>query len=105
MAGSVVRPAPSADAPGAQRALRGEVTIPDGVRVILLGDTWSQHILATKRHPDLAPHLDSVLATVESPDHREPDDRPQRERFYKQDVGPGRWLMVIVDFEESRRGS
>lgn len=73
---------------------------PDGVRVLLFEKTWSRHILSPMRHPELAPHLDGVLATVASPDHREPDDRPYRERFFKQDVGPSRWLMVVVDFEE-----
>jgi hypothetical protein len=49
---------------------------------------------------ELAPHLDAILATVPTPDHREPDQRHARERFYKQSVGPSRWLMVVVSFEE-----
>jgi uncharacterized protein YuzE len=48
----------------------------------------------------MAPHLDAVLAAMAMPDHREPDERPHRARFYKRDAGPCRWLMVVVDFEE-----
>ena len=49
-------------------------------------------------HAEMAPHLDAVLATIGAPDHREPDDRPGRERLFKQEVGPSRWLMVVADF-------
>jgi hypothetical protein len=82
------------------RPIRAETATPDGVRVVLFEDTWSQHILARGGHPELAPHLDAILASVAAPDHRESDDRARRERFFKENVGPSRWLMVIVDFEQ-----
>jgi hypothetical protein len=44
-------------------------------------------------------HLDAILATVARPDAREDDPRPGRERFYRQDLDPGRWLRVVVDFK------
>jgi hypothetical protein len=53
-----------------------------------------------QRAPELEPHVDAVLATIASPDHREPDTRRHRERFFKENVGPSRWLMVVVDFEQ-----
>ena len=29
------------------------------------------------------------------------DVAPRRERFYRRDLEPGRWLRVVVDFNES----
>ena len=68
--------------------------------MVLFEDTWSAHIIASDQHPELASHLDAVLGAVASPDHREPDPQPGRERFFREDVGPSRWLMVIVDFDQ-----
>jgi hypothetical protein len=43
-------------------------------------------------------HVDAILATIARPDIREDDPRPGRERFYRQDLDPQRWLRVVVDF-------
>lgn len=51
-------------------------------------------------HAEMAPHLDAVLTAIAEPDHRESDDHPHRERFYKRDAGPSQWLMVVVGFEK-----
>jgi hypothetical protein len=77
----------------------GERITPDGERVVLFEDTWSEHILAHTGHPELALHLEAVLAAISAPDLREPDERAHRERFFKANVGPSEWLMVVVDFE------
>jgi len=83
------------------RPIVGEATTPDGIRVVIFVDTWRDHILDPHAgHAELAPHLDAVLAAIAAPDHREPDERPHRERFFKRDAGPSRWLMVVVDFEQ-----
>lgn len=69
------------------------------VVVVLFADTWRDHILAPGRgHGEMAPHLEAVMSAIAAPDHREPDERAVREGFYKRDVGPSRWLMVVVDF-------
>lgn len=81
------------------RGVLAETATPEGVRVVLFADTWRDHIVAG--HGELAPHLDAALSTVAAPDHREPDDRPARERFFKRDVGPSRWLMVVIDFSDT----
>jgi hypothetical protein len=82
-----------------ERPILAEATTPEGVRVVVFKDTWRDHIVDPEAgHLEMAPHLDAVLATVAAPDHREPDERPRRERLFKQDVGPSRWLMVVVDF-------
>lgn len=83
------------------RTILAETTTLDGLRVVLYEDTWRDHVLDEQSgHVELAPHLDAVLATVSTPDHREPDQRHARERFYRRGAGPSRWLMVVVSFEE-----
>jgi hypothetical protein len=84
-----------------ERPILGKTTTPDGTRVVLFADTWHEHILDPREgHGELAGHLDTVLAAVLTPDHREPDPFERRERFYKRGVGPSRWLMVVVSFEQ-----
>ena len=83
------------------RRLLAEATTPDGVRVALYEDTWRLHILDPGQgHGELAAHIDAVLGTIAAPDHRELDLRDGRERFYRRDVGPSLWLMVVVSFEQ-----
>jgi hypothetical protein len=82
------------------RTILDETTTPDGVHVVLFEDTWLLHILDPHNgHPELGPYLPAVLSTILEPDHREPDPRPSRERFFKQHAGPSQWLIVVVDFE------
>jgi hypothetical protein len=86
----------------ADRPILAEVRSADGKRVVLFEDTWLRHVLnPAGGHVELEPHLTAVLDTVGSPDHREPDDWPNRERFFKRDVGPSAWLMVVVDYEKT----
>ncbi len=83
------------------RSVLVEATTPDGVRVVLFEDTWRDHILDPEAgHAELAPYLDARLAAIARLTIREQDERPGRERFYKQDVGPSHWLMVVVSFEQ-----
>jgi hypothetical protein len=80
-----------------ERAILAETRTPEGTRVVLFEDTWLRHILLPQQgHPELEPHLTAVLAVLPNPDHRELDPRPSRERFFKQGVGPSKWLMVVV---------
>jgi len=83
------------------RPILAETTTPDGVRVVLFEDTWLLHILDPHGgHDELEPHLKAVMDALASPDHREPDGWPHRERFFKRNVGPSSWLMVVVDYEQ-----
>jgi hypothetical protein len=71
------------------------------MRVVLFKDTWLWHVLDPQRgHAELRAYLEAVLEAVASPDHQEPDVQPHRERFFKRDIGPSRWLMVVVDSEQ-----
>lgn len=74
-----------------------EVADPDGRRVVLDDISW-EHILFG--HPAMNTAQAAILATVERPDHREPDPVAGRERFYSRDAGPGNWLRVVVDFSQ-----
>jgi hypothetical protein len=46
-------------------------------------------------------HEQAILETVSRPDVHEDDQAPERERFYRRDLDPRRWLRVVVDFSES----
>jgi hypothetical protein len=45
-------------------------------------------------------HVEAILAAVHRPDVRSDDPRAHRERFYRRDLSPGRWLRVVVDFSQ-----
>jgi hypothetical protein len=70
----------------------------DGREVVLLARIWEQKI--TLDHPELAGHLEAVMETVAHPDHVEADGLPARTRFYRRDVGPSRWLLAVVSYEQ-----
>jgi hypothetical protein len=46
-------------------------------------------------------HTRAILDAVNRPDFHEEDPAPGRERFYRGALDPGRWLRVVVDFNES----
>jgi hypothetical protein len=46
-------------------------------------------------------YLQAILEVVNRPDVREDDPAPGRERFYRCDLDPRRWLRVVVDCSES----
>lgn len=82
----------------ADEAILATVADPDGLRVVLLDRVWEQKI--TRDHPELAGHLEAVLEAVAHPDHIEADALPARRRFYRREVGPSRWLLVVVSYEQ-----
>jgi hypothetical protein len=76
----------------------GKVIDPDGREVVPLARIWQDKI--GRDHPELVNHLDAVMATVAKPDHIEADALPDRTRFYRRGVGPSRWLMTVVSYEQ-----
>ena len=79
---------------------RGQtITDPDGRLVELPARVWRSKIL--RDHPELVGWHAEVLATVQAPDHIEPDPLPQRRRFYRRGLGPSRWLLVVVTYEQN----
>ena len=75
-----------------------EIADPDGRPIVLLSRIWEHKI--ERDHPELRDHLEDVVATVSAPDHAEPDPRADRRRYYRHGVGPSRWLLVVVSFEQ-----
>jgi hypothetical protein len=82
----------------ADEHLLAELADPDGRVVVLPERIWEDKII--KDHPELREHLELVLGTVTKPDHAEPDPRARRRRYYRRGVGPSRWLLVVVSFEQ-----
>ena len=74
--------------------LIAQTTNPDGRIVGIDADIWN-HVL--HRHPEMEPFLTDVMTAVAVPEHREPDPRPGRERYFSRG-GPRRWLRVVTEF-------
>jgi hypothetical protein len=72
-----------------------------GRRVRLEHERWA-HIVHTR--PILAVLIDNVLEAVEHPDHHIVDARPGEDWYYLADVGPSRWLKVVVAFHGESSG-
>jgi hypothetical protein len=72
-----------------------EATDPDG-RPVILDKRTIRHLQS--RRPQMVGYAAALLDTVSRPDLREHDPVPGRERFYRRDLDPSRWLRVVVDF-------
>lgn len=75
-----------------------QTTDPDG-RLVVLDERTEGHLI--RRRPQMLEHIPAILTTVNRPDVREDDPVPGRERFYRRDLDPRRWLRVVVDFHET----
>jgi len=71
---------------------------PAGRTVVLFVRIWNTKLVPAR--PELEPFRDDVLTTVASPDHQAPDPRGDRLRYYRRHVGPSRWLVVVVSYEQ-----
>jgi hypothetical protein len=89
-----IRPAsaPIASTPVDPERVISAVTNPEGRRVRLDDVTWNKIMV---EHVEMADKLDAIMATIEMPDHREPDPRPGNERFFRRG-GPQRWIRVVT---------
>lgn len=77
--------------------VRARVVEPEGRPVVLTERAWT-HIRSA--HPELAPYERTVLETIMHPVERGLDERPGRERYVRRDVGPSRFLTVVVEFAD-----
>jgi hypothetical protein len=84
-----------------EETVLGETSDPDGRRVQLTAERW-RHILRPDGHPELAGLEADVLRAVEAPDQRRPSPRSNEEWYFLRDVGPSRWLQVVVVYEGDR---
>jgi hypothetical protein len=77
-----------------------ETIDPDGIRVVLTDIVWSGKIV--RDHQEIKAYRAEILGTVSAPDHVVPDpDFEERKRYYAQEVGPSRWLLVVVSYEQT----
>lgn len=83
---------------GNDEGLLGEVSDPGGSPVVLLARIWEEKIVVD--HPETRDLLDQVLEAISTPDHVEVDPQANRRRYYRRGVGPSKWLMVVVSFEQ-----
>jgi hypothetical protein len=75
-------------------------TDPDGRDVVF--DVGSHLHLARRQRDTLLDQVDEILQAIETPEFRENDPMPGRERFYRRfDIDAARWLRVVVDFNDA----
>ena len=82
-------------------ALVATVQDPDGVAVKLTAERWD-HIIEPSGHRELAPPQSEVLRAVSHPDERPAAREPDERWYYLADVGPSRWLKVVIRLGEER---
>jgi len=80
------------------RTVRRKVIDPDGNTVTLSEEAW-QHIL--EEHREMAKFEEKLASTLTHPMDRNPDVRPGRERYLAENVGPSRYLTVIVEYADN----
>jgi hypothetical protein len=77
-----------------------ETTDPAGRRVVLDAALWREKIV--RDHPEIDAHNKDALRAVSTPDHVAPDPNFEaRKRYYARGVGPSRWLLVVVSYEQT----
>ncbi len=77
-----------------------ETTDPAGARVVLDDTLWREKI--ARDHPEINSHRKDALRAVSTPDHVAPDPSfDARTRYYARGVGPSRWLLVVVSYEQT----
>lgn len=77
-----------------------ETIDPDGILVVLTDAVWSGKIV--RDHQEIEAYRAEILDTVSAPDHVTSDpDFEERKRYYARDVGPSRWLLVVVSYEQT----
>jgi len=70
---------------------------PEG-RTVLLAKDQCDHVL--EQHVEMSGHLAETLRAIGTPDHREPDPRAGRERYFARG-GPLRWIRVVTELHGS----
>jgi hypothetical protein len=77
----------------AQRNVIAEARNPEGHLVQLDEAAWD-HVV--EQHAEMKSYLADTMTSIKAPDHREPDDRVGRERYFRRG-GPLRWIRVVTE--------
>lgn len=80
-----------------QRNVIAEVPNPEGHPVQLDEAAWG-HVL--EQHAEMSAYLEETMTAVRTPDHREPDARVGRERYFRRG-GPLRWIRVVTELADA----
>lgn len=84
--------------PVADEPSTSETTDPGGTRVILKDEIWREKIV--RDNPEIAEHRTEVLRAVSAPDHVVADPIFAQRKNVR-GVGPSRWLLVVVSYEQT----
>ena len=60
-----------------------------------MDDVAWNHVL--DQHVEMSEFLAETMTAIKTPDHREPDPRAGRGRFFRRG-GPERWIRVVTEF-------
>ncbi len=83
-----------------ENELPDETVDPNGARVLLSDTLWREKIV--RDHTEIAAYRAEVLQAVSAPDHVARDPHfERRTRYYKRGLGPSRWLLVVVSYEQA----
>ncbi|MHB1810396.1 MAG: hypothetical protein ACYCU0_14050 [Solirubrobacteraceae bacterium] len=63
-------------------------------RLVQMGKAAWRHVL--DEHGEMEAHMAETMAAIQAPDHREPDPRAGRERYFRRG-GPLRWIRVVTE--------
>jgi hypothetical protein len=78
------------------------VVDPDGRRVELTVERWEHIVDDHVGHPELAAYRGDVMLAVSEPHEHRPGRRDNELWYFRRNVGPSRWLQVVVAYEEER---
>jgi hypothetical protein len=77
----------------------GETSDPEGRRVVLLARVWYEKVLL--EHPEMTLLMADALQAVIAPEHVEADrEYAERMHYCIRGIGPSRWLLVVVSYEQ-----
>jgi hypothetical protein len=75
---------------------------PDGRRVELTAERWNHIVEDHDGHPDLDAYRTDVMLAISKPHEQRPGRRDNERWYFRRNVGPSRWLQVVVAYEEER---
>jgi hypothetical protein len=79
-----------------------QVVDPDGRRIELTVERRDHIVDDHDGHPELDAYLADVMLAVSEPHEQRPGHRDNELWYFRRNVGPSRWLQVVVAYEEER---